>query len=295
MEAGHIKRPSKTDPKHPTQTSSVARRGTSARGGLSRQSGAPELNDMDEEDVDEEARPESASRSRNERAAAPRETSKRQALERPSNRRSRSGEAEVLHEVAHHAISHGRSRRLSAIENSAVDGDSGPPQTPPIRRRARKRIRATTILFVLVAAVFSLSLMAMTHVVWAEYRLYQGEVDRKEATLHDLHEQLETGRKRLAVLQSPKGREQMLIEHGYIRPGDRILLFPPTPEERQAAAIPKNDLSSRPAARINDGTQSSAWRRAGETLRGWWQNFNAPATTPKAPLDNLTGEASASD
>ena len=123
----------------------------------------------------------------------------------------------------------------------------------------------------------------MTHVVWAEYRLYQGEVDRKEATLNDLQEQLETGRKRLAVLQSPKGREQLLIEHGYIRPGDRILVFPATPKERQAATIPKNDLSPRPVERINDGAQSSAWRRAGDTLSRWWQNFNAPAKPEKAP------------
>lgn len=153
-------------------------------------------------------------------------------------------------------------------------------------RRVRKRIRATAILIALVSAVFSLSLMAMTHVVWAEYRLYQGEVERKETTLDELQEQLETGHKRLAVLQSPKGREQLLIEHGYIRPGDRILLFPPTPEQRQAADIPKNDLSPHPAARIDDSANSSAWRRAGDTLQNWWQEFNAPTSATKSATEN---------
>ncbi|MDF2440302.1 MAG: hypothetical protein JWN98_1286 [Abditibacteriota bacterium] len=185
--------------------------------------------------------------------------------------------------MAHHAISHGRSRRLAEVagglkkDEEAIE-DSSPT---PVRRRAHKRIRATTVLLAMIAGIFSISLMAMTHVVWNEYRLYQGEVDRKEATLHDLHEQLDTGRKRLAVLQSPKGREQLLIEHGYIRPGDRILLFPPTPEERHAANIAKNDLSPRPASRINDAASSSSWRRAADTVSGWWHDFNEP-TNPKA-------------
>jgi hypothetical protein len=46
-------------------------------------------------------------------------------------------------------------------------------------------------------------------------------------------------------LQWEKGRTQSLVERGYIKPGDRILLFPTTPEERLRAELPRNDLAPR--------------------------------------------------
>lgn len=255
-EAGHIKRASKTDPKRPSPISSVARRHV-GRDGLSHPS----------DDRAQVKRPETSL-----------ERARRKVLAADVEATLESGSPAGF---AHHAVSHGRSRRLAQV--AGIEDEATPARRVGTRQRARRGIRATTILFALVAGVFSLSLWAMTHVVWSEYRLYQGEVERREATLRDLQEQLETGRKRLAVLQSPKGREQLLIEHGYIRPGDRILLFPSIPEERRAAAISKNDLSPHPATHSDGGARSSAWRRAGDTLSSWWQGFNAPVSKPSPP------------
>ena len=64
-------------------------------------------------------------------------------------------------------------------------------------------------------------------------RVHNQVVD-KQAQFRALDKQNSDEKNRLAHLKSEKGREQLLAEHGYLRPGDRILLFPtvekPTPE-----------------------------------------------------------------
>jgi hypothetical protein len=130
----------------------------------------------------------------------------------------------------------------------------------------------------------SLVLLAMIQSSIADYQLFNGQVQSKESELRALNEQLSTGRKRLANLQWEKGRTQSLVEHGYVRPGDRILLFPATPEEQRRASRPANDLSPHPAPLVNEkqavGTSRSAWRRAGDTLSGWWKSLRGAATDP---------------
>ncbi len=67
--------------------------------------------------------------------------------------------------------------------------------------------------------------------VWREYKEVRAKVQTKQATLHDLRAQLARARKRLAGFNKGSGRERALAENGFVRPGERILLFPPSPEE----------------------------------------------------------------
>jgi hypothetical protein len=172
-----------------------------------------------------------------------------------------------------------KARRVTPREDNPFDHALDEVATVGLRargRKARKRIKATTWVFGIGATAFWLCLTAMIFSVMQDLNSWQTQVNNKQVQLTALEDQLETGRKRLSVLQSPKGREQLLMEHGYIKPGDRILLFPATPEEKQAAQIPKNDLTAKPAS-IQGNRDGSAWRRAGETLRGWWQGLTDSA------------------
>jgi hypothetical protein len=99
----------------------------------------------------------------------------------------------------------------------------------------------------------------------------------------------------LSVLTSSAGREQLLLEHGYLKPGDRFLLFPITPEEERAAALPKNDLSPHPPSMQIGEADDSAWQRAGRTIGRAWQRFSGEAPTGEATAgEATTGEATAS-
>ena len=137
----------------------------------------------------------------------------------------------------------------------------------------------------------TIALLTFTAISYADYGLFQSQVEAKEARLKALQAQLATGEKRLQALQHPKGREQLLNERGYVRPGERLLLFPETPEEKRQAAFVTNDLTPHlPETLVQDGeTGSSAWRRVANTLSGWWNNLrrasDAPTSLPIPPSE----------
>ena len=60
----------------------------------------------------------------------------------------------------------------------------------------------------------------------ADLRQIHKQVAEKQENFRVFDNQRNDENKRLAHLKSEKGREQLLAEHGYLRPGDRILLFP---------------------------------------------------------------------
>lgn len=63
--------------------------------------------------------------------------------------------------------------------------------------------------------------------VWGELKEVKAKVATKRATLHDLRVQLAQAQKRLAGFDKGSGHERALAENGFVRPGERILLFPP--------------------------------------------------------------------
>lgn len=143
----------------------------------------------------------------------------------------------------------------------------------------------------------TLLLWAMIYLVHSEYSWMQDQVDTKQLQLTAFNKQYELGQKRLAALKSDKGNEEILIEHGYIPPGDRILLFPATGEEQRAAAIPKNDLAPHEpstGAPSPGAGMASGWSSAGSVLHSWWQTLRSgagvkPATpsNPSQPLKSV--------
>ena len=63
--------------------------------------------------------------------------------------------------------------------------------------------------------------------VWGEYKEVQARVRTKQVTLQALRVQLNRAKKRLSGFDRGSGRERALAENGFVRPGERILLFPP--------------------------------------------------------------------
>ncbi len=62
--------------------------------------------------------------------------------------------------------------------------------------------------------------------VRSELKSAKARVASKQTTLQALQKQLDQGRKRLSAFNGGSGRERALAENGFIRPGERILLFP---------------------------------------------------------------------
>ena len=179
---------------------------------------------------------------------------------------------------------------LEGEQNEQADELSAPPRrarSAPVTG-ARKRVRRATrksgkmgrahlILFT-VSGMLCLVLLAMISIVHADYQHIKARADSKAELLAVLREQQRTAKRRLAALESGKGHEQLLLDHGYIRPGDRILLFPATVEERRKREIPKNDLAPHLPAGMEGGHNgASAWRRAGAVLGGWWDTIQDAA------------------
>ena len=134
-------------------------------------------------------------------------------------------------------------------------------------RRRRVWVWTQTLGF----ALASLLLMGALFSVHTEYRKWQARVSKRDEELTALKTQLAIGQKRLAALQSPQGHRQLLIENGFLRPGDRILEFSSDAEETRQAALPPNDLT--PHADEWNATASSSgsmWRSAWHSLQERW-------------------------
>lgn len=168
-------------------------------------------------------------------------------------------------------------------EDAAPLSDETSPEYDPVARRERRRRRvirkslrpqSLQMWLVLIAvALVSVPALRKMYIIHADYRWLQAQVDFKEEQLSSLREQNKVAQRRLAVLTSDKGREQLLIENGYVPPGSRILLFPPDPEEKRAAEIPKNDLSPHPPS-SEDNSNGSFLHQTGKAIGDLWRGLS---------------------
>jgi hypothetical protein len=116
---------------------------------------------------------------------------------------------------------------LSAPRRAA--GPKKPAATDPgAKRRAlkKKRGRQRDLVAWLIAGAVSVMIAGTAAGIWSEFKDAQGRVVEKRSTLAALNKELETGKKRLNALASASGKERVLVENGFIRPGERLLLFP---------------------------------------------------------------------
>jgi hypothetical protein len=140
----------------------------------------------------------------------------------------------------------------------------------------------------------------------AEYHRFQEQVEQNEVKFNTFKTQHEAMQRRLASLQLEKGREQILVEKGYVRPGERILLFPPEPEDARLTdtpqtGTPQNGMSPAAAPYSNDlssnfsvspqptAAPQAASRHSGGTLSGWWRSLRGlPHGTAPGPATTLS-------
>jgi hypothetical protein len=175
--------------------------------------------------------------------------------------------------------------KLSPRQSETLFDDSLPESPEKLRdevaalksrkRRKRNRQRRWSVLLITgVSVVISLLLMATIFSVRAEYGRWQTRVAQRQAELDALKMQLKTGERRLVALQSPQGRQELLIDNGYLKPGDRYLEFPADADEKRVAALPPNDLTPHSndwsGSPIKDG---SMWRGAWDALAEKWHKL----------------------
>ena len=110
-----------------------------------------------------------------------------------------------------------------------------------------------------------------------DYFQMQAKVDSNKTELAALEGQDQIAHRRLAQLRGDSAHESLLIDHGYLKPGYRILLFPSTPEEQRLQEAPENDVVPQ---RADDEDGSSWLHRVGHKLKGMF------APTPSAGEGN---------
>lgn len=212
------------------------------------------------------------------------------------------------HDSPEHRLQHvprGRSRRLAerAARRAARAAwledleDNGNLPEPRVRPQAapRRRFSINPILLLGVGA-FSASLCYGIWEAHSEYRRMQAQVDIKKEKLTALKAQADVGKRRLAQLRADSTHEATLIDNGYIHPGDRILLFPPTPEEKRQTALPRNDMAP-PVADENADAGGSLWQRAGHSLHRILHNDQdaAQSAMNTEPTDTTAANAATPD
>jgi heme exporter protein D len=129
----------------------------------------------------------------------------------------------------------GRSPRTRArTVRAAAPLHHGDPETPtakpvPVKRRKLRLKRSLTKWEWLgfgLSVVACVSLWPLVLAAHSNLSTVSLQVEQRQVQLDALERQKAEEQGRLAHLKSEKGREQLLVERGYLKPGDRFLLFP---------------------------------------------------------------------
>ena len=152
-------------------------------------------------------------------------------------------------------------------------------------RRKRVRRRLPRLLWAIPLGLVFVALCAMMTANYSQFRRYQRQADFKATQLASLRETQSSLEHRLDFLQLPKGRLQILAEHGFVKNGQRYLQFPEENTTRQtstdAASSERSStrmLETPPLTDKDDG--GSAWQRMESTFSGWMNGLRG-AKTPQ--------------
>ena len=187
---------------------------------------------------------------------------------------------------AHKTVSETRS---PAAKRRGVQVKTAKDSRLPSSKRVKRRFGVAGPERLLIAACVigaSCLLGAIMSSNYAQFRQYDAQKTEKAQQLSALQTQHDAMKRRLAFLQLPKGREQVLIEHGYLKPGERNLLFPhddkttppATPTTSTRARSDKTALAETPRETpqnlANEDAGNSAWSRTGSNVSRWWNDVN---------------------
>ena len=192
--------------------------------------------------------------------------------------------------------------RSSFANRRGVRAKNSPLLSSPKRVKRRLEVAGPKRVLMACGVLFASGLLgAVMSSNYAQWRQYDAQADDKAQQLSALQTQHDAMKRRLAFSQLPKGREQALMEHNYLKPGDRYLLFPQedkkttppiattsTRNVRSVSAPSDEDPQSEtPQNLANDNAGHSAWSRAGSNVSRWWNDVNratpSSAATGSAP------------
>lgn len=143
--------------------------------------------------------------------------------------------------------------------------------TQPSHGDKKSRSRWIPVVAIVLVVITALNVRKFV-IDFEDHQWLQSQVQNKQQQLAALNKQKSVGKARLTELSASKGRDQLLVQHGYIAPNERILLFPPDPDQQRAASIPKNDLSPRPPSAEAGQSSASAWSQAANALGDFWRS-----------------------
>lgn len=133
-------------------------------------------------------------------------------------------------------------RGETAVDEYSLHDEDGQQESKPHKRRVplQKKLRRLGLgpwewAGLAVSCVISVFLLGEIVGAQSDHQMLRTQVDHKEQQLAALEKQKQEDQKKLAYLKSEKGREQILAERGYRKPGDRILLFPTEKTEGEPA------------------------------------------------------------
>lgn len=114
------------------------------------------------------------------------------------------------------------------VHHEEYDTPAAKPVPVQLRRRLRLKRSLTKWewLGFGVSVVVCASLWPLVMAAHSNLSTVRLQVAEKQTQLDALERQKNEEQGRLAHLKSEKGREQLLVERGYLKPGDRFLLFP---------------------------------------------------------------------
>jgi len=152
-------------------------------------------------------------------------------------------------------------------------------------RRPRKRKSLPRLLFVsgvvFLGLVVSVRILVSIDRAYADFHAFDNQARQKQAQFAALEAQSAAAGRRLKMLDSSKGRAQILVERGYVRPGERILLFPEESASGQNAVAPRRETNDLVAPREANAETLSPLQRAGHALGRMWQTVRGAGRAPK--------------
>ena len=188
----------------------------------------------------------------------------------------------------------------SALSQSALSQNAS-SRISARRERVAKRFSMagpTRVVAACAALVVSGLLLAVISSNHAQFRTHQAQADGHAQQLRALQTQHNDMKRRLAFLQLPKGREQVLLKNGYLRPGDRVLLFPDEADSIRAAKTQSSTRTpqSAPVAATDSNPQNAVVENRDNTpstLSRWWNDARRASGSQSAnaaqPTNNADG------